>query len=73
MQNTVLKCNGGTEQNDDNYKVQRNLRSFAGLGKSDFNSEVTVVPTLTLCSFHYGNPLGLSKSDLNGEGTLLVR
>ena len=33
-------------------------RSLMGLGKSDLNSKVTVLPKLTLYSYNHGNPFG---------------
>ena len=50
------------------------LRSFTGLGKSDLNSEVTVLPKLTSHSFCHGQLFGTEqwwpyyrKSRLNAE------
>ena len=33
-------------------------RSLMGLGKSDLNSKVTILPKLTLYSYNHGNPFG---------------
>ena len=46
------------------------LRSPTGLGKSDFNGEVTLLQGV-ICIVEYN--LGLNKGDCNGEVFLLVR
>ena len=56
------------------YSGNSLLRSPKGLGKIDLNTEVTVLPKLTLYSFFtMGNHLGLSKSDRNRQVTVLGR
>ena len=46
------------------------LRSPTGLGKSDFNGEVTILQGV-ICTVEYN--LGLNQGDCNGEVFLLVR
>ena len=53
-----------------NYSGTSLLRSPTGLGKSDLNVEVTLLPGV-ICTVEYN--LGLSQGDCNWEVFLLVR
>ena len=52
------------------YSATSLLRSPTGLGKSDFNGEVTLLQGV-ICTVEYN--LGLNQGDCNGEVFLLVR
>ena len=55
---------------EDMYSGTSLLRSPTGLGKSDLNVDVTLLPGV-ICTVEYN--LGLSQGDCNGEVFLLVR